>query len=127
MSCDLIERSKNKLLTADDFKNQTEVKEDIYNSDHFDIQVRRCNKCGQIYINCFAEYISYSWESDDQCWNFWIPVTEDKVKELKEAKYLASFIEELVTDGGHICWHPDGKVFWAEGCLVAPILFRMVG
>jgi hypothetical protein len=112
MECELITRAKAKRLTPEAFRKETDVQEQILESDHFSVCVTRCRDCGQLIADCFREYTSPDFEDD--CWTFWVPVTEQDVSGIKSAPILLKFIGELVHERPHICWHPDGHVYWSE-------------
>ena len=122
MTCELIAEAKSGKLTPESFQSAVKSTESIFSSDSFDVAVRKCTECGQLFIYCFREYSPIS--GNDDCWVFWIPVTQDEIERVKNAPILIKHVGELVNQAPHICWHPDGHVYWSEnGFHLALIVF----
>lgn len=93
------------------------VVENIYESSHFDLTLHACVKCGQLYLGCFLEIIDWS-GGDDDCWNFWVPVSKEEVDEVKANNLNAC---ALIQSRRHIAWGPMGKAHWSDGPEIALI------
>jgi 8-oxo-dGTP pyrophosphatase MutT (NUDIX family) len=93
------------------------VVENIYESSHFDLTLHACTKCGQLYLGCFLEIIDWS-GGDDDCWNFWAPISKVEADAVKASKLN---VGELIQSRRHITWHPDGKIYWTSGPEIALI------
>jgi 8-oxo-dGTP pyrophosphatase MutT (NUDIX family) len=91
------------------------VIENIYESSHFDLTLHVCAKCGQLYLGCFLEIIDWS-GGDDDCWNFWVPVSKEESEAVKARKLNPG---ELIQSRRHITWHPCGKIYWTSGPEIA--------
>ena len=122
MNCHLITSAQEQKLTADRMRDETILVESIRETDSFFIKVLKCKECEQQFIQCFKQYTSPDW--DDDYWTFWIPVDQNEVDRIKAAPNLLKHMGELVYKTSHICWHPDGNVFWAkDGFPMALIVF----
>ncbi len=122
MNCHLIEQAKAGQLTADAIQEAVERVESVVESNTFDVDIVKCRTCGQTFVYGFKQYTSPDWEDD--YWTFWIPIGEQEVATIREAKSHLELMGEMVHERPHICWHPDGHVFWAkQGLPVAFIVF----
>jgi len=123
MNCHLIEQAKAGKLTDDVIQNDVRVTDSVHESDRFDVRIVKCRTCGQTFAHCFKQYTSPAWEDD--YWTFWIPIEEQEVATIKGSKSLLQLMGKMVHERPHICWHPDGHVFWAEeGLSVAVFVFQ---
>ncbi len=122
MTCHLIEQAKAKQLSAETVQAEVEWIETVCESDRFDVGIVECRTCGQVFAYCFKQYTSA--DGEDDCWSFWIPIDEQEVAIIRKAYPLLKFMGEMVHERPHICWHPDGRVFWAdEGLPLAFVIF----
>jgi hypothetical protein len=115
MACHLIGNTDaNPLVLRDNLK----LVERLYESDHFDVTVRRCSKCGQLFIYTFLEYTTAKFE--DETYSFWIPITQEILDGIKNAtarhgwEILYGAMGELVRDLPHYCWNPDDLFYWSK-------------
>ena len=86
-----------------------EIIETLMESEHFELFLCRCKDCGQVYLGCFIEICSF--EKDDECWNFWVPLSVEDIRKLREDPRHGV---ELVGSREHIVWHPDGRIRWRK-------------
>ena len=122
MNCHLIEQARARQLTADTIQSEVAWTDSIFESDLFNVGIVKCRTCGQDFLYCFKQYTSM--DGEDDYWTFWIPAKDGAIHDAKSAMHLLKFMGELVHECPHICWHPDGHVFWAEkGCPLAFIIF----
>jgi hypothetical protein len=119
-ACHLI---NNVQLSPDYLKEQLERIEEVLDCDDFTVIIMKCKDCGQLFIYCFREYTRPNWEDD--YWTFWVPASQDEIDTLKKAEILMKFMGELIAEKSHICWNPEGKVFWSESGnpIIAHIIF----
>lgn len=94
-----------------------ETVERYVQSDHFDLFLCKCPRCGQLYVGCYVEVTLVTgdeWEDDH--WNFWVPVEPLEVDGIRAAPLTAV---ELIQSRRHITWYPGGTIRWAEGPEIA--------
>ncbi|MGO9138351.1 MAG: hypothetical protein ACLP9S_18555 [Syntrophales bacterium] len=121
-TCELIELAKEKRISADEIFSRTKQVESIFSSDDFDVAVEECQQCGKLFLYCFRQYTSPTF--DDDYWTFWLPATHEEIQAAKTANILIKFMGEFVSKRPHICWHPDGYVYWSKnGNFLALIIF----
>jgi len=120
--CHLIGQAKAGELAAENIKKELVWLGAVRESDPFDVKIYACRECGQVFLYCFKQYTSAGW--DDDYWTFWIPISEEESEGIRASQSLLESIAALLTTRSHICWHPDGQIFWAEsGFPLAPIVF----
>jgi len=112
MNCHLIEEAKGRNLTAEKVKRETTWIHSILESDSFDVGIVKCQDCGQTFAYCFKQYTAP--DGQDDHWTFWIPIEEPEIDNIRTANPLLKLMGEMVHEHAHICWHPDGHVFWSE-------------
>lgn len=122
MNCHLIEQSKAGQMTPDAIKSGVEWTESVLESDPFDVAIVKCRTCGQTFAYCFKQF---TWgDGDDDYWTFWIPIEEKEIESVRVGGSLFKLMAEMTQDRPHICWSPEGRVFWAEkGFPLAFIVF----
>ena len=98
-------------LSKWDIRQDLKIVNTLYESSHLDIDIQMCTRCDQLYISCFLEIIDWS-GGDDDCWNFWVPVSLDDAEAVQEKKMRA---DELIQSRRHITWSPSGKIYWNDG------------
>jgi hypothetical protein len=111
MNCHLIKAAKTRTLTPVKVKSDTDRVEVILESDSFDVRIVKFQECGQLYLFCFKQYTSP--DGEDDYWTFWIPIEESEIGVIKSGNPIQKVIGEMVEKRPHICWHPDGHIFWA--------------
>ena len=79
-------------------------------SNHFDLYLTRCRKCGQLYVGCFVEVLDYEQGLDD-CWVFYLPVSQQQANKVRERTILA---KKWLQKRRHITRHPEGLIFWSD-------------
>ena len=90
-----------------------ETVERYVQSDHFDLFLCKCTRCGQLYVGCYVEVTLVTgdeWEDDH--WNFYVPVEPLEVDGIRAAPQTAV---ELIQSRRHITWYPGRTIRWAEG------------
>lgn len=112
MDCHLIDQAQERQLNPTSIRDEMTLIESILDSGPFDVAIVKCLKCGQIFVYCFRQYTSPNGEGD--YWTFWIPVAEEEIEVIRTAKPLMKFMGEMVYNRPHICWHPNGQVYWSE-------------
>ena len=111
------------ILETEDLSKWLEMNQELkivntlYESSHLDIDIQMCTRCGQLYISCFLEIIDWS-GGDDDCWNFWVPVSMEEAAAAKAHKLK---VDDLIQSRRHITWHPFGKIYWNDGPEIAII------
>ncbi|HOH81547.1 MAG TPA: hypothetical protein PLS25_07950 [Methanoregulaceae archaeon] len=110
--CHLIEQAKSNLLTIDEIKGALMRTGSVLESDHLDVDIAKCQQCGQLFAYCFYEYTSPG--GDDDCWSFWIPINDEEAGEIRTRKPLRELIGEIVHNRPLICRRPDRSLSWNE-------------
>ena len=123
MDCHLVKMAKAGQLADGGAIGQDITRIDsIFESDQFDVSIVKCKQCGQSYVYCFKEHTSP--DGDDDCWEFWVPIPDNEIKDVKAVAPLLKFMGEMVHSRPHICCTPDDRVFWAQnGFPLAFIVF----
>lgn len=112
MNCHLIDQAQERQLNPMSIKDEMTLIESILSSDSFDVAIVKCLKCGQTFVYCFKQYTSPG--AEDDYWTFWIPIAEEEIGAIRTAKPLMKLMGEMVYNRSHICWHPNGQIYWNE-------------
>lgn len=83
----------------------------IQESDKFDVLIRKCKQCNQLFVSVFKE-INLA-NGEDDYWNFWVPVTQEEVDVLK--KEGLTYLIKLIATKKHLCWSSDNEKYWSDG------------
>lgn len=80
-----------KNITPDDF--DFDVVETIVESSHFDRMVKKCKRCGQLYLYEWYEWIDWM-HGNDEAYVTYIPIDEKDIDSLRDMSPMALLLVE---------------------------------
>jgi hypothetical protein len=109
MDCHLVTTGD---LTKDEVARELREISSVYEGDHFDVHLRACRRCGQLFLYCFRKHISPDWREED--WAFWVPVAPTEAQEVIGSHQLYRAVGRIVSTRPHLCLDPRGNLSWSK-------------